>query len=575
MNPIQRPDSFEAADYVGWLRRRWWIVLVLTLAGLIAAFGYVTVAAKSYTATAAVNVTPVATDQANVVSGPKGGSTSAVNLNTEAQIVVSANVATLAQHMLHTTATPYQLSKQVAITVPPNSSVLDINCTASTPAGAAACAQDFAKAYLQNRTDTAVGVIKGDVRTLQGQISALQKAVRTLTSKISTMPKHSSVLRYDDIAQRKSDQNQIHLLSNQAGNLTGQLANTSGGTIITPASPPGKPSSPSKSLVLPSGLVGGLVIGLIVGFLADRRDKRVHRGEDVERHFDVPVLLNLPPGTFGREVSIVSPRSKAGHAFTELGNTVSAALGDGNHVLLVAGTGEGASRSAIAANLAATLARTHGDAVLVCADLNDTLSAEILGLNGDTEGLAEVVTGNATIRDVARKAPASQGLWVITPGVDSSVAVYGLRYDIAQSLTSRLRRDARFVIIEAQATEEGADTFSLAEFADAAVLTVEISRTKRADAADCIRRLRLLHAPILGAVVSEAVSRRPVVRPPRDRHPRVGPAGALESSHLPPDHDELSAIANGVPDGVPDRRDRPVRSRDGHGSSRPDRVPGN
>src|SRR2546430_6751519 len=27
MNPVQRPDSFEAADYVGVLRRRWWIVL--------------------------------------------------------------------------------------------------------------------------------------------------------------------------------------------------------------------------------------------------------------------------------------------------------------------------------------------------------------------------------------------------------------------------------------------------------------------------------------------------------------------------------------------------------------------
>ena len=31
MNPVQRPDSFEAADYVGVLRRRWWIVLVATL----------------------------------------------------------------------------------------------------------------------------------------------------------------------------------------------------------------------------------------------------------------------------------------------------------------------------------------------------------------------------------------------------------------------------------------------------------------------------------------------------------------------------------------------------------------
>ena len=51
MNPVQRPDSFEAADYIGVLRRRWWIVLVCTIIGLVAAFGYVTVAPKAYTAT--------------------------------------------------------------------------------------------------------------------------------------------------------------------------------------------------------------------------------------------------------------------------------------------------------------------------------------------------------------------------------------------------------------------------------------------------------------------------------------------------------------------------------------------
>ena len=150
MNPVQRPDSFEAADYVGVLRRRWWIVLALTCVGIVGAFGYVTVAPKSYIATASVNVNPTAADQSNAVAGSRtSGAT--VNLDTEAQVVTSTAVATLAGKTLHSTLTPYKLAAQINVTVPPNSSILDIACKASTAVGAADCANDFAKAYLQNR----------------------------------------------------------------------------------------------------------------------------------------------------------------------------------------------------------------------------------------------------------------------------------------------------------------------------------------------------------------------------------------------------------------------------------------
>ena len=44
MNPVQRPDSFEASDYIGVLRRRWWIIVACACVGLIGAFAYVTVA---------------------------------------------------------------------------------------------------------------------------------------------------------------------------------------------------------------------------------------------------------------------------------------------------------------------------------------------------------------------------------------------------------------------------------------------------------------------------------------------------------------------------------------------------
>ena len=573
MNPVQRPDSFEAADYIGVLRRRWWIVLLGAIVGLLGAFAYVTVAPKAYTATASVNVTPTAADQTNVVAGSRtSGAT--VNLDTEAQVVQSTTVATLAGKAIHSPLTAWALAKQVNVTVPPNSSILNISCTASTPTGAATCANAFAKAYLQNRSQSATTYINQQLTKLQQKIHALNQAEAALSTKISSLPKNSPT-RAADVAQKKTDQAQGAKLTQEYATTSGLAAQTNGGSIITAATPPGKPSSPKKLLILPSGLIVGLLIGLVLALLVDRRDKRIHNTAHVERLLDLPVLLDLPPGAFGREVSIASPRSKTGQAFTDLAHGVAAALGEGNHVVFVVGATPGPAGSVVAANLAVTLARTHSEVVLVCANMNSTVAPKLLGL-GDGEGLAELIAGSATVRDVVQGPAGMPGLWVITPGADPSLAFYHLQHDTGRALTSQLRRDARYVIIEAQAADDGADTFALGEFADAAVVTIEVARSTKSEATDCVRRLRQLRTPVLGAAVLPALGRRISVRPPRQAPPRPGPGPGEPARDSAPaargQSGDFSAVS-GMSAKAPDKRDRAARTRDGRGG-RADSIPG-
>jgi capsular polysaccharide biosynthesis protein len=568
MNPVPRPDSFEAADYVGVLRRRWWIALALTVVGVVGAFGYVTVTPKAYTATASVNVVPTAADQTNAVAGSRTAGAQ-VNLDTQAQVVTSTAVATLAGKLLHSPLTPYKLAAQINVTVPPNSSILDIACTASTANDAADCANDFAKAYLQNRQQSATNFVNAQLKTLNKQIDTLSSAIAALNTKISTLPSNSPT-RAADTAQRDSDNSKLNRLNQAASNTSSQLADTNGGSINNIAAPPGKPSSPKKLLILPSGLVAGLLIGLIVAFLVDRRDKRIHNALHAERVLDLPVLLNLPQGSFGREVAIASPRSKTGQAFTDLAHGVAAALGEGNHVVFVAGATPGPAGSVVAANLAVTLARTHSEVVLVCANMNSTVAPKLLGL-GEGEGLAELIAGNATVRDVVQGPAGMPGLWVITPGADPSLAFYHLQHDTARALTSQLRRDARYVIIEAQSADDGADTFALGEFADAALVTIEVARSTKSEAIECVRRLRQLRTPVLGAAIMPALGRRIAVRPPRQGQPRPGSGSDVGRDSAPRGHGEFTPIS-GMSANMSDRRDRPARTRDGHG--RADSVPG-
>lgn len=561
MNSVQRPDSYEGADYTGVLRRRWWIVLALTIIGVVGALGYVMVAPKTYTATASVYVSATGADQSQLANSRTQGT---VNLDTEAQLVKSSNVATIAAKQLHSPLSPWQLSKEISVTVPPNSQVLAIACGAPSGKGAAACAQAFAEAYLKNRSAVAKSSLNDQLNAVQSKVSSLQNTVSDLKSKISGLPSNSSQ-RISAQADLSSDQKQLGSLNQQVAALTGQAANVSGGYVITSASAPTKPSSPKKSLILPSGLIAGLLLGLIAAFVVDRRDKRIHGAQDVERQLNLPVMLSLPENSFRHQVSLASPRSRTGQTFTELAHTVAAALGEGSHVLLVTGASPGPGGSVIAANLAATLARTYSEVVLVCADMNDSVAPELLGLD-EGRGLAEVVAGAASVQDVARGPAAVPGLWVLTPGVDTSLATYYLQHDVARALTSQLRRDARYVIIEAQATDGGADSLAFAEFADAALVVAERDKTKRDEVADCVRRLEGLRAPVLGVVLQPAVGRSVKVRPPRQGQPPARPrpdvTGRMDGSAL-----------SGKQAGAQNRLAHPTHSLEGFRDPA-DRVPG-
>jgi capsular polysaccharide biosynthesis protein/Mrp family chromosome partitioning ATPase len=515
VNPAERPDSY-GGDYTSVLRRRWLIVVAGLCVGVIGTFAYLTITPALYLATSAVFVAPTGADHSNQVANARTG---VIDLDTEAQIVTSGVVGQAAAHLMHSTQPVSSLVQDIGITVPPNAYVLDISCTARSGATAAACANSFAKAYVQYRSSSATTSLEGQIKALQDTVSELQKSVVTLKSSINVLPANSST-RLTDQAEVSSYNNLLGPLNRQITMLHREAADVSGSHVLTYAAPSTHPDTPRKSLVLLSGLAGGLVLGLMGAFIWDGRDKRLRNAKDVERLLDLRVLLDRP-NAFRGQASLMPVRSATGRAFTELAHAVASALGEGNHVLLVVGASPGPAGSATAANLAAALARTQSEAVLVCTDRDSTVSPGILGL-GEERGVGVVMAGSASVREVARDAPAAPGLWVITPGADAALADPVLPHDRVQDLVSQLRRDARYVVIEAQAAQDGADTFAFAEFADAALVTVEASRTSSTAAGDCIQRLQQVRTPVIGAAVVSPVRRGVKVRPPQPGPPPGG-----------------------------------------------------
>jgi capsular polysaccharide biosynthesis protein len=500
------PDQFEPVDYLGVLRRRWWVWIGVTILCVLGALAYLKLAPKTYSASTSVYVTPTAAGQGNNQLANSRTSGAAVNLDTEAVVVKSGQVAQIAAKALNSPLSPGALAAQVTVAVPPNSEVLQISCSAGNPLAAADCAQAFAKAYLQNRDTQAAQSINDQLKALQSKIASLQKTAAGLSAQIASLPSNAPS-RASAQTELNADNSELTQLSNQVAALTAASAANSGGSIITNALPPAasNPATPKKKIVLPSGAVAGLVIGLALAFLADRRDKRIRGAHDVERVLGLPAMLTVPATSSGQHVSPASLGS--GQPTIELAHAVAAELGRGDHVVLVAGVSPGPAGGMVAADLAAGLARTHASTLLVCAHSDSAVPRALLGA-ADGRGLSDVLAGVASPEEVIHETDAVPGLTVITPGTHRSFSAAPRTLAAADKLMAQLRATAQYVVIDVQATPEGADTFTLAQFADGALMVVQERRTTRDEAIETVRRLRLLGTHVLGVVLSSARPRR-------------------------------------------------------------------
>ncbi len=512
-----RPEPPELADYLRVLRRRWRIVFAFACLGLLAAVAYVVLAPKSYTATASVYVDANAAT-ANQLLGARA--TGAVNMDNEAQVVQSDAVAEPAAKALHTKQLPSQLVQQISTKVPANTTVLQINCSGGSPSWAATCAQAFATSYLATREANAKNKAMFKITQLQNRTRPLlEKGIKLREQARAARSNRSKHLLI--VEQIKSNDSQLSTLRGEIAALGGAV-NYSPGYILTPAIAPTAPSSPKAPLDLPSGLLAGLLLGLLAAFVIDRRDDRVHEARDLERSLALPVLMSLPEKSLKGQTQLIQARSQAGRAFTELAEAVAAGLGDGNHVLLVAASSRGEGCTFVAANLAVALARTRSDVLFACAYYEDAITPGLIGLSHG-RGLAELLTGVASVSEVARRAGGVSRLQIIPPAVHPGALVNDLDYDDRQRKVTEMRRAARYVIIAAQAEGDDADAFSLAEFADAALVTTTIGRTLKAETANCVKRLDRMRTPVLGAAVlpSARWDRMPARRPTAVPLPRT------------------------------------------------------
>ncbi|MEU4245235.1 Wzz/FepE/Etk N-terminal domain-containing protein [Actinoplanes sp. NPDC026619] len=526
----------DVSHYLGVFRRHWWIALVATGAGLGAGAALTSALPKVYESSAAVLVQAIDQDT-NAQGGRTKGS---VNLDTEAQLVGSGAVAVKAQALLRSPSSPLELAKSVSVEVPANTTVLVITFKAGSPEEAQAGSHSFAEAYLRNREETAQSSLDQQIKTLTAKIKQLTTTLTGINARLSRAVKGSSD-ESNLLSLRNNSQNQLNGLTGRLNELT--TTTVGAGSIISDARLPEKPTSPNGMVNTTTGGMIGLLIGVALAFVRERFDRRLRSAGDVRDRGRVNVLAALDERTTPHFDDVLQPYGAGGRVFNRLRNEILATLRPSDQVIVVTGTSRGSAATLVAANLAAALARTGSEVVLIGAHLPDSVVdaaplARMLGVSS-MPGLSDLLAGRVGLARALQRTPRIPSLRVITTGGAATAAGLMQSQRLKDTLET-LRRQGGYIVIEAPSTSSSADAQSLASLADAALLAVELRKSRRPALLDAAEQLQRVGTQLLGAVVLPRLSglraaeaSAPAVTlapsPAGEKNPERGRAAALDA----------------------------------------------
>ena len=352
----------ELRDYVRILRAHWIVIIVATIVGAGAAFGWSAMQPRVYSADTTGIVTSV---------GGDGTSGSALVGNQLAQSRVKSYLnlgswRAVAEHAideLGLDTSPDVLVNQVTVTNPVDTTALKVTATGSTPESA----QNLAQAWLDG---------------MAIEIEKLEGGTSTTPAAISLMVGDSARL-------------------------------------------PTEPSSPNTRLNVIIGALVGLALGLVYAFVRHTFDRRVRHPRDIERETGVSVIGTLPlekSMADERQVIDFSLESQHGvshhtiEAMRELRTNLQFIDVDNPpRVIVVTSAVPGDGKSTVSVNLASSLAAAGQWAILIDCDLRRPVIADIFGMSHDV-GLTDVLAGRADLQDVAHRPSRDVPLAVVGAG---------------------------------------------------------------------------------------------------------------------------------------------------------------
>jgi non-specific protein-tyrosine kinase len=523
--------SVELSDYLGILRRRWLlIVVVLALAGAAAALWSLQ-RVPSYLATTSILIQPITSDQFGGQVRPD----QLLNMTNEERVVLSTPVAAKAVAALRATATPEQLLERVSVDVPAESQILAIHFSDPVPHTAQRGADEVAKAYLEVRSSGVRRQIRASVANLERQIQVLgeqrqvQSAILSRSSATPAQLQSAQALK-DTLSQR------ITSLDQKIADL--QQLNASPGAIIQPAVLPTTRASPNHKVDLGIGLAIGMLLGVGAALVRDRSDFRLRGYADLSSLLDRPVLARIPPfprwersSRFGRRrrsestlITVQQPNGAIAEAYRMLRIRLARLASQLDiKTVMVASAGVGEGKSTTAANLAVVMAESGRNVLVVSADLRRPSLHEFFSLP-NRSGLSNLLleANDALLDANGAKTPPSEdegtqltsyvwsltpNLWAIPSGPPPPHPSTLMDSNAMRQFLKVLRDLYDIILVDCPPALVVADSLALAPLVDAILVVADAKKSSRSAVSQLGELLQQVGGTVVGSVLNR--SRQP------------------------------------------------------------------
>lgn len=476
------PDqaSVDLSYYAAVLRRRWKLAAFGLVVGILASVAVLYVQPHRATASALVNVNPIAD---NAFSSSRPASDLLVP-ETEQAMARSTEVVTRVSDLSVTTVSPAEVRANMVATLLPESTVLRIDYTAPTAREAADGAALVSQEYLAYRSSVAQERIELAVDQLEKRRKKLNTDLVDANQEAAAAEDGPGKAASESRAQ--SVQADLTSVNSQVNQL--RAISTSGGTIISHPDSDRVAIAPNRPMMLFSGVLGGLLLALVLPFLANAFDRRVRDPHDVARAGGGAVVATLT-----EPQAVVPAGEEDADQIRALRERLMAVMATSSPVVVVADVGTRASLPGdLAANLAVLVADAGRDTTLLLANYSDEAFGELVASLGLAEG--RFVHG---ARHFHSRVVTSLMVVVPAPAVDRVSNA-----DVVAGLLQDERRRGSVTIVGVAPGGGQSVRLTAARLAHQVVLNVPSVSTRTTELAEVVDALRAVGAPIHGTVLT-------------------------------------------------------------------------
>jgi exopolysaccharide transport family protein len=282
--------------------------------------------------------------------------------------------------------------------------------------------------------------------------------------------------------------------------------------IISRADVPRTASYPDRLLVTGIAIPSGLLLGLIFAFLMERLDSGFRTSYQIEKMLNLPVLATVPEiqgmakGKNTRAADRIIDKPMSSYAESIRGLNLSLTLANIDRkpkVVVVTSAVPNEGKTTISVSLGRIAAQSGLKVLIIDGDLRRPAVASTMGLESRSGGLVEALLGTHPLDQCLVKDPMSDAV-ILPCGTKPKNPSDMLGSQAFRALLENFTSVFDLVVIDSAPVLPVNDTKILSQLADSVLFVVRWEKTPREGAANAVRALNDVHAPVAGIALARA-----------------------------------------------------------------------